>query len=386
MKLEKFKQRDPKKIGITIFTVACILLIAGVFFYTSFASFEVKEDFNIINGTVGDPGDLYFAFYVDGVISKDMPQKGEGYVIDQEKTTCNNGASVEFNTDDWSVKVVNMTKSRTKCTLHFKKYIPPVAETILAKGETDELKFDDTSDKNLRYIGANPNNYVKFNNELWRIIGVFNNVKDENNNIASRIKIIKVVPYSTDIKWDTNVTNNWETASLQSELNTTYYESIEENSKNMIDTVVWYISYSYLASNPYQVYFWERNNYYDVNTREVPKWTGKIALMHLSDYGYATSGGSGTDRDTCLDTELSNWSSVSDCYTNNWLYSNTYYQWTLTPYYNYAPSSSVFIITTSGMAVSGDYGTTASPVLYLDENIKFTGGDGSESNPFTLSL
>ena len=267
----------------------------------------------------------------------------------------------------------------------FKK-APKGVDTILAKGETDELKFDDTSDKNLRYIGANPNNYVKFNNELWRIIGVFNNVKDENNNIASRIKIIKVVPYSTDIKWDTNVTNNWKTASLQSELNTTYYESIEENSKNMIDTVLWYISYSYLASNPYQVYFWERNNYYDVNTREVPKWTGKIALMHLSDYGYATSGGSGTDRDTCLDTELSNWSSVSDCYTNNWLYSNTYYQWTLTPYYNYAPSSSVFTITTSGMAVSGDYGTTASPVLYLDENIEFTGGDGSESNPFTLSL
>ena len=45
MKLEKFKQRDPKKIGITIFTVVCILLVAGVFFYTSFASFEVKQDF-----------------------------------------------------------------------------------------------------------------------------------------------------------------------------------------------------------------------------------------------------------------------------------------------------------------------------------------------------
>ncbi len=42
MKLEKFKQRDPKKVGIIVFTVACILLIAGVFFYTSFASFEVK--------------------------------------------------------------------------------------------------------------------------------------------------------------------------------------------------------------------------------------------------------------------------------------------------------------------------------------------------------
>ena len=32
MKLEKYKQRDPKKIGITIFTMVCVLLIAGVFF------------------------------------------------------------------------------------------------------------------------------------------------------------------------------------------------------------------------------------------------------------------------------------------------------------------------------------------------------------------
>ncbi len=100
MKLEKFKEKNPKKTGIIIFTVACVLLIAGVFFYTSFASFEVKQDFNIINGTVGDPGDLYFAFYVDGVISKNMPQKGEGYTIDKGKTTCTNGASVEFNTSD----------------------------------------------------------------------------------------------------------------------------------------------------------------------------------------------------------------------------------------------------------------------------------------------
>ena len=76
MKLEKFKQRDPKKIGITVFTVVCVLLVAGVFFYTSFASFQVQQDFNIIEGSVGSNGDLYFAFYVDDVISKTMPQKG----------------------------------------------------------------------------------------------------------------------------------------------------------------------------------------------------------------------------------------------------------------------------------------------------------------------
>ncbi len=46
MKLEKYKQRDPKKIGISIFTSCMILLIAGVFFYTSFDNFETKQGFN----------------------------------------------------------------------------------------------------------------------------------------------------------------------------------------------------------------------------------------------------------------------------------------------------------------------------------------------------
>ena len=69
MKLKKFKQRDSKKMGIILFTVVCILLIAGVFFYTSFASFETHDEFNLIKGTVGSNKDLYFAFYVDNEIS-----------------------------------------------------------------------------------------------------------------------------------------------------------------------------------------------------------------------------------------------------------------------------------------------------------------------------
>ena len=40
------------------------------------------------------------------------------------------------------------------------------------------LEKDTTPDLNIRYVGANPKNYVRFNNELWRIIGIFNgNVK-----------------------------------------------------------------------------------------------------------------------------------------------------------------------------------------------------------------
>ena len=49
----------------------------------------------------------------------------------------------------------------------------------LALVNTEELFTDDKN--NIRYYGKTPNNYVLFNNELWRIIGVVDN----------RLKVIK---------------------------------------------------------------------------------------------------------------------------------------------------------------------------------------------------
>ncbi len=43
----------------------------------------------------------------------------------------------------------------------------------------------------LRYTGKNPNNYVLFNNELWRMIGIFD----------GKIKIIKNDSIK-DMSWD----------------------------------------------------------------------------------------------------------------------------------------------------------------------------------------
>ena len=380
----------------------------------------MKEDFNIINGTVGDPGDLYFAFYVDGVISKDMPQKGEGYVIDQGKTTCTNGASVEFNTSDWSIKVLNMTKSRTKCTLHFKKYIPPAAETILAKGETDELKFDGTVDNNLRYVGADPNNYVSFNNELWRIIGVFNNIDDGTGTKETRLKIIRSEPigkYSWDNKASgtgssdsSNGSNDWSDSALQVVLNEGAYwnrtsgecpygqngattscdftsTGLTEEAKSMIGNAKWNLGGLSSGSNiSSSFYTSERGT--TVYSGRPTEWIGKIGLMYPSDYGYATSGGSTTNRETCLNTELYNWngSSVSDCKNNDWLYDSSNYQWTITPSSSY--STYVFFLNSYGDVIgyNADTRRAVSPALYLSSNVKISGGDGSEGNPYTLSL
>ncbi|MBR1748224.1 MAG: hypothetical protein IJ743_00345, partial [Bacilli bacterium] len=70
-----------------------------------------------------------------------------------------------------------------------------------ASGCTNTLAYDDFG--NLRYVGANPCNYVTFNGETagWRIIGVFDN----------QIKLIRNESIG-DYSWDTtetNVNNGW---------------------------------------------------------------------------------------------------------------------------------------------------------------------------------
>ncbi len=121
MKLEKYKKKDLKKTGIIIFTITCILLITGVFLYTSFASFETRENFNIINGNVQDLGDIYFAYYIDNQISLTAPEKGSQYIFDQENSSCTNNAEVEWNYERWAAVVSNISTTKTKCYLKFKK-------------------------------------------------------------------------------------------------------------------------------------------------------------------------------------------------------------------------------------------------------------------------
>ena len=406
MKLEKFKRRNPKNIGIAIFTIACVLLIAFVFIYSSFASFQTNETRTFINGNVVDPGDLYFAFYVDGVISSTMPAKGEGYVLDKEKTTCTNGATVEWLADEWAPKINNLTKARTKCTLYFKEQT--FADILLACNDTAakclknnaslntaELVDDETVDHNIRYIGANPNNYVTFNNELWRIIGVMNNIDDGTGTKETRLKIIRNELYSEDMRWDTDNVNDWSTASLQEELNGTYLENITSPSKEMIGNAIWKLgglSSSGSDTNNYQNaitstwYTYERGT--EVYEGRPTEWTGKIGLMYPSDYGYATSGGSITNRETCLNTALYNWKDYDDCFNHDWLHGRSNEeQWTLTS--GSSRSDTVFRVNFRGGMVYNNASIqyiAVTPALYLNSNVKITSGEGTESNPFNLSL
>ncbi len=302
---------------------------------------------------------------------------------------------------------------------------------------TYTFAYDGTADNNLRYVGKNPCNYVKIDDELWRIVGVMNNVDDGMGNKESRLKLIR----SSSIgyySWDTSDSsvnsgegiNEWSQADLMKMLNpgyeseevdgSLYYNGgsgtcykysnnattscdftssgLKENLKALIGDAVWNTgsngtkdwrsSSNGLASH---FYTYERSNdtgkicssgsYCNDTVERTTTWTGKVGLMYLSDYGYATSGGSTANRTSCLNTYLFNWISYSDCYNNDWLGNSGL---TISPSAYSSNANYVFYVGSfaDDFAVGSD--NEVRPTVYLMSSTTILSGEGSETNPYTI--
>ena len=281
---------------------------------------------------------------------------------------------------------------------------------------------------NIRYYGANPNNYIYFNCsdysnqtsstcETWRIIGVFD----------GKLKLIRgsqIGKYS----WDNKNTstgaendagkNDWTTARLMKLLNPSNYYKVDSNDNNLGQSL-YYNSASgkcYSGQNnatvdcdftstgikndetrnmiaettynlggwndtgvyPNEIYEYERGT--TVYTGRPTTWTGKIALAYPSDYGYAA------DLNQCKQT-LANYDN-STCTSNNWMKAiitdnGSNHGWLLTP------DSSYSYVAWYSQGNVGEYFTGAArgavPVLSLSSKLGIESGDGSSSNPYKLS-
>ena len=249
---------------------------------------------------------------------------------------------------------------------------PKGSDTItdLLPSNPDELYKDDHGD--IRYYGKNPNNYVSFNNELWRIIGV----------IDGKIKIIRSESIG-DYRWASNGINNWNNSDLKSYLNGDYYNSIDGTYKNMISEETYYLGGP--TSNNYQTliasdfYSAERDSS-QVNGGNPVSTKQYIGLMYPSDYGYAAGS-------SCLSTSLYNYNSGNqNCRNNDYLYISIL-EWHQSPYAsesNLAVNSFILYIGSQFNYVN--YPLAVRPVLYLTSETQITGGDGSSSNPFQLEI
>ena len=297
-------------------------------------------------------------------------------------------------------------KNATKPTYGMKatEYI-----TNLLEYDGEGLKIDNTEDENIRYYGSNPNNYVKFNNELWRIIGVF----------GDNVKLIRKDSLG-DLSWDSSESsvnngygvNEWSQADLKNYLNTMYYggttvtcygrynngtktcptNTLDETSKSLIDNHIWNtgaIEYN-TRTDTLAFYSAERGNetgkictggqWCNDTVTRTTEWTGYIGLPYVTDWAYASS-------ESVCETNMQkkDSSNLLVCKNNNWMQRNTW-AWYLSPsadgsYANYAWA-------VSGDGYASNYSAANSlvvvPSIYLKSNVLIESGNGTSSNPYIL--
>ena len=394
---------DVYKYG-TILSLVLIVTISIIYF--TYSKFTSKNEMTAYETTV-EPfikNDYFIASYIDGEWSNEIPGKNDGYVVD--KIVCDNGATGTWDNEEWGINIRNATK-KIKCSVFFKQL--SMADQILELSTTDTKKnfATDDPDNNIRYIGANPNNYVYFNCsdysnqsdstcEKWRIIGVFKNMTKEDGSKADLVKIIRDDSLG-NIAWDSNGVNDWSKASLQTTLNGEYYNGTyatgalkNDSTRNAIESVVWNLGGASDGVTTSACYTSERGT--TVYSGHATSLTGKIGLMYPSDYGYATAGGSTTNRAACIATVLynlggMNGQDVYDCRNNDYLYKSSYYQWTLTS--NSSRNINVLRVSTGSdvtlVYARGTFGVR--PAAFLKSNISITDvGIGTAESPFQLKV
>ena len=311
-------------------------------------------------------------------------------------------------------------------------------DTVFAVNNTDIF-----NENGIRYEGADPNNYICLDNKasgacsdsslLFRIIGLFDeDTSSDGTNSSGTKKLLKVIDTNNygGMSWDDaslkNVkssinssekykivllapnpndgTNDWSSATLKTKLNGTYLTTLlgtsNVNSKlsSAIANTKWHLGGT---SNSNEVTF-TADSIYAVERNTSAIYSGnpssiyaKVGLMYPSDYGYATVGGSTTNKTGCRNQSLYNWnnSSYSDCKNNDWLFTSQVTswgsnesEWLLSPY-----SSTSYIATQLfylGNVSNDGVGTynAVRPTIYLDSStLKIVGtGDGSSTNPYRI--
>ena len=370
--------------------VICILLIVIMIGTLLVISNKPKKTFKYNESTI--------ALLVNGKVSNTFPSKGL-YQID---ITCDNADGV-WDIDNWKLDIKNIT-GNVSCNVSFTsnpKLLSNVVNTTSASGVVsgNGLLYK-PDDNGVRYKGNNPNNYIWYNKELYRIIGktpvctavnTDGTCKTWNNN--GLVKIIRNDSIG-GLSYNANTTSSstWVGSTIQKNLNECFLGQI--NSRNNSTCAAYCYSYYSGSYKPVAKCDYTQNGialsgdyynmiydgvYWNIGVTDSASTTGKtqydkektsqtstnlkIGLMYASDYGYAMN-------------------STND-YKNNWLFTKGF-EWTMTAY---SSSSPVIVSYYGGLNFYfASVGYAVRPVLYLKSNVYVVSGDGSEGNPYKIML
>ena len=249
-------------------------------------------------------------------------------------------------------------------------YVPPVTGPSIG-GQPVEIVdsgdglYEDTYESG-RYVykGANPNNYIEFDNgEVWRIIakeadGTYKILKNE------------LLPEQA---WDSSNSNNWiRPATLNTYLNGEYLSSLDSSIKDNIVSHTWGIGAPSTEDNQEG----EINKVIE-DEKEII-WNGSVGLISLSDYALANSNVANCESmmDLSMNSEM--------CRTTNWMYISGSYWWTISPDDDYSISVSyVYDDGTLHISNADRSDRAPRPAAYLKSDITLS-GSGTSLDPYKI--
>ena len=341
-----------------------------------------------------------YALTLDGASINTFPSKGM-YRVDVE---CSN-ANGKWLYDEWILAVEDINGTNATCDISFNTIsITYLNNYIIGLSGTTQGTGQVVNENGYRYEGKDPNNYIWFNNELWRIIGVF----DEATHGVSGQNLVKIIRANSigGLAWHKSNTNDWTASSLMNLLNGAYYNSqngtggeycygysttvpagncdytetgINDTYRPMIENVTWHLGgYSSTSATTEAFYGYERGT--TVYSGRSTTTTGYIGLMYPSDYGYSALASS-----CARTTNLGSYNKAT-CAGQSWLYGQGY-EWTITP----SSSSSNFVFRVNYDGILSYYGNARDgnavrPVLYLDSSVYVIDGNGSISDPYIIGM
>ena len=428
-----------KKNGFTLVEITvCVVLLVTIFLIVvpkvnTMIKQKKQDSYNSLISTIKDAAQAYVYLNVNIV---DDAIESQGYyevsirTLQENELLENKLENPLTGKNIPSTSIVKIIKNNEEYIYKFSLDYQYLLEHIIDLYSSEEtrtsngLKKDNTPDQNIRYYGSDPNNYVRFNNELWRIIGVFGN----------NVKLVRKDSLGS-LSWDSSESsinggvginqwgeskdadgNEYAGADLQVYLNKMYYggtsvtcygdtknstttcptNTLDNTAKALIDNHTWNTgapNHSTLYNSTTQSYdtveFYKAERgtvngkicssgtYCNDTVTRTTEWTGYIGLPYVTDYAYASSE---NDCNTKIDR-----SSTYKCKNNNWMHRSTS-TWYMSPYAFPNNATSVWYVYgdgSSGLSLAAD-ALSAFPTIYLKSNVLIDSGKGTSSDPYIL--
>lgn len=353
----------------------------------------------------------------------------EGYVFNSELSKCENGSELSW--DNTKKTVIVLGNISDKCYIYFDIYMPTLAEYVISQYgnvqgnnniyfhngtiTSDDGTIIDANDNSYRYAGTNDEvkNYICFGsdnetcpeNNLYRIIGVFNNYVKLIKATAGNADILGTDgAYETDItyKWSIltscpsgvalNYNNltflankniiaaptpiittgcfDWKYSELNTiNLNTNFINQLPSKWQSLIINTDWVVKW-----NAYSDIFWNFNASETftneiLNTNENNLYNAKIGMMYVSDYAYSAS--------------KERWADNISASKFPWMFVGE--EWTML---SVSDGGKIYIDSGSSFsrADSTNVAKISRPVFYLNSNILYDKGTGTSDNPIRLKF